>query len=86
MGGSLAVGIVALGMLGGSPDAPAREPTELTFDLPDPRPSGMMTIEVAPLTVIDLTRRRIRVSAMAEAVSPRRVVGEDGLMGGIPFR
>lgn len=181
MGGSLVVGIVSLGMLGGSPDAPGREPTdtdvaplaasaapgfrsrlgiepdqalvvtspagrgqeistrrlvvsgyvvgepvairislqgrgerdvdtvtvapvrspnltrpqragqfEVTFDLPDPRPSGVMTVEVALLTaegqVIDLARRRIRVGTISETVSPRRVVGEDGLMGGIPFR
>lgn len=63
---------------------------EVTFDLPDPRPTGPMIVEVALLTsegrVIDLTRRRIQVGAIVEAVRERRVVGEDGLMGRIPFR
>lgn len=62
----------------------------VTFDLPNPRPNGTMVVEVALVTpegrVIELTRRRIGVGAIAEAVRERRVVGEDGLMGGIPFR
>ncbi len=70
-----------------------------TFDLPNPRPNGTMIVEVVLLTpegrVVDLTRRRIVVGAIvaeevdvdlvAEAGVVRRVVGEDGLMGGIPF-
>ncbi len=72
----------------------------VTFDLPSPRPNGTMIVEVALVTsegrVVDLTRRRIVVGAivaaevdadvLAESDGVRRVVGEDGLMGGIPFR
>lgn len=77
--------VVVRGVEGG---VEAMRAFRVSLDLPAVRPNGEMTLEVRPAgTDVSVHRERVRLRVVIGALAgpPMTTLGEDGLVGGLPF-